>query len=84
MKQLHLTALVELPEDLFEASEVICSVKGPWEAALDTLKNRPGLVFRDNAEVLEVRAKTPRKPRKPRLVPPTLDEAQGILKGTAA
>lgn len=68
MKQLCLSAVIDLPDDLFEASELIHSVKVPWYAALQTLKERE-VAFKHSQEVLEVRAKAPRKSRKPRLVP---------------
>jgi hypothetical protein len=67
-KQLCLSAVIELPEDLFEASAIITAVKVPWYAALQTLKQNE-VPFKHSQDVMEVRAKAARKPRKPRLVP---------------
>jgi hypothetical protein len=66
-KQLHLSALVELPDDLFDAGEIIASVKVPWYAALQTLKEK-GVEFKHSQEVMEVRPKPVKRVRKPRLV----------------
>lgn len=69
-KQLALSAIIELPEDLFEASEIVTSVKVPWYAALQTLKDK-GVTFKHSQDVMEIRAKARRGPRKPRIAPVT-------------
>jgi hypothetical protein len=68
MKQLLLSAVIDLPDDLFDASVIIQSVKVPWYAALQTIKEQ-GAQFKHSQEVIETRAKATRTPRKPRLVP---------------
>lgn len=68
-KKLYLSAAIELPDDLFEASEIVQSVKVPWYAALQTLKEKQ-VQFTHSQEVMESRTRATRKPRKPRLVPP--------------
>jgi hypothetical protein len=60
MKRLCLSAVIELPTDLFDATEIIASVKTPWYAALQNLKNA-GVKFEHSQEVMEARAKAPRK-----------------------
>jgi hypothetical protein len=67
MKRLCLSAVIELPEDVFAAADVFASVKTPWNTALQNLK-ASGVKFEHSQEVMEVRAKATRKPRKPRLV----------------
>lgn len=67
-KKLCLSAIIELPDDLFDATEIIAAVKVPWYAALHTLKEKQ-VQFVHSQEVMDVRAKATRKPRRPRLVP---------------
>jgi hypothetical protein len=74
MKRLCLSAVIELPTDLFDATAIIQSVKVPWYAALQNLKDA-GVKFEHSQEVMEARAKATRKPRKPRLVETPPDEA---------
>lgn len=38
MKQINMTCLVDMPEDLFEASALAVKVKPAWEALLSALK----------------------------------------------
>ena len=68
MKQLCLSAVIDLPDDLFEASEVTLSVKVPWYAALQQLKEKQ-VEFKHSQEVLEVRPKAKTTRKQPRLVP---------------
>jgi hypothetical protein len=75
-KQLCLSAVIELPDDLFEASEIVNSVKVPWYAALQTLKEK-GVKFAHQQDMMEVRAKPAgaRRGRKPRLAAVPQDAA---------
>jgi hypothetical protein len=75
-KRLYLSAVIELPDDLFDSTEVIQSVKVPWYAALQNLKEKQ-VQFTHSQEVTEVRAKAKRGPRKTKLglVPPPAGEA---------
>jgi hypothetical protein len=70
MKQLSLSATVDLPSDAFEASAVYRQVEAPWNALVGVLNDMPGVAFTAKAKELQTRAKPkqPRKPRKPRLV----------------
>jgi hypothetical protein len=67
MKRLCLSAVIELPTDLFDATAIIQSVKVPWQNALEAL-GAAGATFQHSQEVMEVKTKATRKPRKPRLV----------------
>jgi hypothetical protein len=73
-KRLILSCLVELPTDLFDATAIIQSVKVPWYAALQNLKDA-GVKFEHSQEVMEAKTKAVRRPRKPRLVETAPDEA---------
>jgi hypothetical protein len=74
MKRLCLSAVIELPEDVFAAADVFASVKTPWNTALQNLK-ASGVKFEHSQDVMEVKTKATRKPRKPRLVETPPDEA---------
>lgn len=56
MKQFHLSAVIDLPDDTFEAAELLSKIKVPWYAALQNLKDA-GVKFEHKNEVLETRAK---------------------------
>jgi hypothetical protein len=67
MKRLCLSAVIELPTDLFDATAIIQSVKVPWQNALEAL-GAAGATFQHSQEIMEVKTKAVRRPRKPRLV----------------
>jgi hypothetical protein len=66
--------VIELPDDLFEANEVIALVRSPWFAGLQDLRSA-GVKFEHSQVVMEVKTKATRKPRKPRLVETPPDKA---------
>jgi len=56
MKQLSLSAIIDLPEDVFAAAQVTASVAAPWAALLVALKDAQiGHVAKH--ETIETRAK---------------------------
>jgi len=67
-KQLHLSAVIDLPDNIFEASEAIQSVRVPWHAALQTLTEKQ-VQFRHTEEVMETKAALKRSPRKAKQKP---------------
>ncbi|HEY6255092.1 MAG TPA: hypothetical protein VIY51_04790 [Xanthobacteraceae bacterium] len=73
-KQLCLSAIIELPADLFEAAEVVAKIKAPWCELLAGLK-AAGVQHAAKSDEMEIRAKAVRRPRKPRLVTPPPDLA---------
>lgn len=68
-RQLSLSALIELPTDLFEASEITNSVKVPWYAMLQGLTDK-GVKFTHAQDITETRTPTTgaKRGRKPRVV----------------
>jgi hypothetical protein len=74
MKRLCLSAVIELPDNPFEAASVYATVKMPWEALLRDLNERD-IKFDAKADEMEVRKPVVRRPRKPRLVTPPAGEA---------
>jgi hypothetical protein len=68
MKQLCLSVIVELPPDLFRASELIWKLDPTWTTLLASLQDAK-VEHTANSEILDVRTKATRRPRKPRLVP---------------
>ena len=62
-KQLLLRASVELPEDPFEAAKVIDRCGDAWNALKSNLRDT-GIKHELRSEVIEVRAKVERAPRK--------------------
>lgn len=70
MKQLALSALVDLPEDRFEAAGLTFKLSAPWLALLREL-DTAGIKYQANVDEMETRNKGGR-PRKPRIaaVPP--------------
>jgi hypothetical protein len=77
-KQLVLSALIELPDNTFDAAGVTFKLSGPWLALLAEMDNA-GIKYQAKVDELEVRAKLGR-PRKTREKPPTLDDVRGILR----
>jgi hypothetical protein len=75
-KQLHLTALIDLPENPFHAALVMTRAEGPWVELLKGL-DAGEVPHKATCEVLEQRAKAKRGPRKPKLglVTPPAGEA---------
>jgi hypothetical protein len=67
MKQLCLSAIIELDDDLFASSEVIRSVREPWSRMLAVLSDS-GVPFKHSQEIMDIRTKAKRAPRKPKLV----------------
>jgi hypothetical protein len=78
MKRLCLSAVIELPDDVFAAADVFASVKTPWNTALQNLK-ASGVKFEHSQEVMETKTKVTRKRKKQedtvRLVETPPDEA---------
>lgn len=67
-KQLHLTCLIDLPADVFEAAKIIDQTAGPWQTLLADLK-RTAVAHTHTSETIETRAKPTPKPngeRRPR------------------
>lgn len=63
MKQLHLTAVVDLDDDLFQAAETKLKVRPAWTQLVETLK-AAGFRFDSSVTIEETRGpvKTQRKP----------------------
>jgi hypothetical protein len=55
-KQLHLTCLIDLPADVFEAAKIIDQTAVPWQTLLADLK-RTQVVHTHTSETIETRAK---------------------------
>jgi hypothetical protein len=70
-----MTAEVNLPLDLFEAAAVIANIKPAWDDLVNRLKDVPGADHATKCDVMDVRPKQVRRPRKPRLVTPPQDAA---------
>ena len=73
-KQLALSALIEMPDNPFQAAEVYARLREPWDALVNTLK-QTGADHKVTADEIETRTKAVRRPRKPRLAQPTPDAA---------
>lgn len=66
MKQLHLSVILELPTNLFEAAEATTKIGEPWEALLSALK-ATNAKYVTKEETLDARApvERARRGRKP-------------------
>ena len=71
MKQLSLSCLVDLPDDVFAAAELTAKLREPWQQMLAELKQRE-VKHVHACEQIETRAKPEpgKRGRKPRVVPP--------------
>ena len=61
-KQLHLSVIVDLPDDVFAAARATDTLATPWEQLVAQLKNA-GIKHVHTCETLETRAKVERKAR---------------------
>ena len=61
-KQLHLSCIIDLSDDVFGAAETISSVRQGWNGLLDALQESK-IKHVHTCETLETRAKVERKPR---------------------
>lgn len=68
MKQLALSALIELPDDTFDAAEIVARIKAPWRDLMAALQSAD-VPHKMRCDEMEVRPKRVRT-RRPRLVPP--------------
>lgn len=55
-RQLYLTCMIDLPDDLFEGAAVTQLAKPAWGTFLATLKEDSSLKFDAKAEIVETRA----------------------------
>ena len=63
-KQLHLSVIVDLPDDVFAAARATDTLATPWAELVNQLK-AVNIKHVHTCETLETRAKVERKPRGP-------------------
>lgn len=69
-RKLFVTAVVELPDDRWEAAGITFRLSVPWQAVCKQLDDA-GIQYTTQVSEIEERARAVRKPRKPRVVAPT-------------
>ena len=85
-KQLQLSALIDLPTDVFEAAKITDQVAKPWLAMLAVLKEA-GVTHAHTSETVETRAKSGSNgaaPRRRRTKAEMQAEAQAATIGGAS
>lgn len=85
-KQFSLDCMVDLPDDPFEAAELVAKLKVPWYTMLQNLMDAQ-VKFHHKQEVIETRAKSGSNgaaPRKRRTKAEMQAEAQGVLNAAMA
>ena len=83
MKQICISCVIDLPNDLFDAAQHTVKFQPLWAALLKGL-DAAGIKYTVQVDVGETRKAPARRGRKPRERLPTLDEVRGILAPEAA